>query len=121
MATSRSVPQQTAQIFSPLAGQKRAGLRLSQIGQDTESPQDVRTIEQNTRCGNKRQNQADLIGEVDVIYPVPSRGCYVKESYQGRQDSRELWKTLSPPRSMPIPMSPPAPGSCPKSPIFSIR
>src|SRR5712691_4756286 len=38
MVTSRSVPQQTAQIFSPLAGQKRAALRFSQIGQDTESP-----------------------------------------------------------------------------------
>jgi len=33
--TSRSVPQQTAQIFSPLAGQNRAALRFSQIGQDT--------------------------------------------------------------------------------------
>jgi hypothetical protein len=32
------VPQQTAQIVSPLAGQKRAGLRFSQIGQDTKSP-----------------------------------------------------------------------------------
>src|SRR5229473_2342683 len=57
MVTSRSVPQQTAQIFSPLAGQKRAALRFSQIGQDTESPQNVRTVQQNTRCGIKRQNQ----------------------------------------------------------------
>src|SRR6266436_409718 len=38
MVTSRSVPQQTAQIFSPFAGQNRAALRFSQIGQDTESP-----------------------------------------------------------------------------------
>src|SRR5205085_10364907 len=37
MVTSRSVPQQTAQIFSPLAGQKRFGLRFSQMGQDTGS------------------------------------------------------------------------------------
>ncbi|PYU53431.1 MAG: hypothetical protein DMG48_01570 [Acidobacteria bacterium] len=44
MVTSRSVPQQTAQIFSPLAGQKRAGLRLSQIGQDTEYPLPSRII-----------------------------------------------------------------------------
>jgi hypothetical protein len=28
------------------------------MGQDTESPQNVRTIQQNTRCGKKRQNQA---------------------------------------------------------------
>src|SRR6266852_8360380 len=38
MVTSRSVPHQTAQIFSPFAGQNRAALRFSQIGQDTESP-----------------------------------------------------------------------------------
>jgi hypothetical protein len=33
MVTSRSVPQQTAQIFSPLAGQNRSAFRLLQIGQ----------------------------------------------------------------------------------------
>jgi hypothetical protein len=33
MLTSRSVPQQTAQIFSAFAGQKRPGLRFWQIGQ----------------------------------------------------------------------------------------
>src|SRR5258705_12947124 len=38
MVTSRSVPQQTAQIFSPFAGQNRAAFRFSQIGQNTESP-----------------------------------------------------------------------------------
>jgi hypothetical protein len=32
------VPQQTAQIFSALAGQKRPGLRFSQIGQSMETP-----------------------------------------------------------------------------------
>jgi hypothetical protein len=58
MVISRSVPQQTAHIFSPLAGQKRAGLRFSQMGQDTESPRHVKTVQQNTRSGNKRQNQA---------------------------------------------------------------
>lgn len=68
MVTSRSVPQQTAQIFSPLAGQKRAALRLSQMGQDTKSPQDVRIVQQNTRCGNKRQNrQAEAVGELERI------------------------------------------------------
>lgn len=55
MVTSRSVPQQTAQIFSPLAGQKRAALRFSQMGQDTESPHSSRTIEQNTLRHSKRQ------------------------------------------------------------------
>src|ERR1700694_5693867 len=68
MVTSRSVPQQTAQIFSPLAGQKRAALRFSQMGQDTESPQNVRTVQQNTRCGNKRQSrQAEVLGELERI------------------------------------------------------
>jgi len=33
MVTSRSVPQSTAQIFSPLAGQYRSARRLLQIGQ----------------------------------------------------------------------------------------
>jgi|ERR1700687_3302699 len=66
MVTSRSVPQQTAQIFSPLAGQKRAALRFSQMGQDTESPQNVWIVQQNTRCGNKRQNrQAEVLGELE--------------------------------------------------------
>jgi hypothetical protein len=34
MLTSRSVPQQTEQMFSPLAGQNLFTLRLLQIGQD---------------------------------------------------------------------------------------
>jgi hypothetical protein len=38
MLTSRSVQQQTAQIFSALAGQKRPGLRFWQIGQFTNDP-----------------------------------------------------------------------------------
>ena len=33
MLISRSVPQHTAQIFSPFAGQERPGLRFSHIGQ----------------------------------------------------------------------------------------
>src|SRR3981189_3053331 len=68
MVTSRSVPQQTAQIFSPLAGQKRAALRFSQMGQDTESPRHVRTVQQNTRGSNKRQSrQAEVLGELERI------------------------------------------------------
>jgi hypothetical protein len=55
--TSRSVPQQTAQIFSPFAGQKRTALRFSQIGQDTESPHSSRTIEQDTLRRCKRQKR----------------------------------------------------------------
>jgi hypothetical protein len=38
MVTSRPVPQQTAQMVSPLAGQNRAPLRFSQIGQDKMAP-----------------------------------------------------------------------------------
>jgi hypothetical protein len=33
MVTSRSLPQQMAQIFSPFAGQNRLGGRFSQMGQ----------------------------------------------------------------------------------------
>jgi hypothetical protein len=36
--TSRSRPQQTAQIFSPIAGQNRFGGRFSQIGQLIHTP-----------------------------------------------------------------------------------
>src|SRR6266436_2676247 len=56
MVTSRPVPQQTAQILSPLAGQKRSGLRFSQIEQDTNSPLQSKADQQNTRCVHKRQN-----------------------------------------------------------------
>ncbi len=41
MVTSRSVPQQTAQILSAFAGQKRPGLRFWQIGQVTNDPLEV--------------------------------------------------------------------------------
>src|SRR5437764_5473959 len=58
MVTSRSLPQQTAQIFSALAGQKRSALRFSQIGQDTKSPQRVKTVQQNTLSKDKRQKPA---------------------------------------------------------------
>src|SRR5438445_6345570 len=57
MVTSRPVPQQTAQIFSPLAGQKRAGLRFSQTGQNTNSPRQIRAIQQNTPSDDKRQKR----------------------------------------------------------------
>src|SRR5215472_7144111 len=55
MVTSRSFPQQTAQIFSALAGQKRSALRFSQMGQDTKSPQCAKTVQQNTLRNSKRQ------------------------------------------------------------------
>jgi hypothetical protein len=38
MVTSRSVPQHTAQIFSPFAGQNRFGFRFPQMGQFNASP-----------------------------------------------------------------------------------
>ncbi|PYU69116.1 MAG: hypothetical protein DMG49_14195 [Acidobacteria bacterium] len=53
MVTSRSVPQQTAQIFSPLAGQKRAALRFPQIGQDTGIPFGLFVTKQNTPSPSK--------------------------------------------------------------------
>jgi hypothetical protein len=53
--TSRSVPQQTAQIFSPLAGQNRSAFRFSQIGQDTEAPHSGGTNQQNTLQPKKTQ------------------------------------------------------------------
>lgn len=37
MVTSRSVPQQIEQMFSPLAGQNRFALRFWQMGQDKQS------------------------------------------------------------------------------------
>ncbi|PYT79056.1 MAG: hypothetical protein DMG40_17995 [Acidobacteria bacterium] len=55
MVTSRSLPQQTAQIFSALAGQKRSALRFSQIGQDTDAPQGMKTVQQNTLGNSKTQ------------------------------------------------------------------
>ena len=44
MLTSRSVPQQTAQIFSAFAGQKRPGLRFWQIGQFKISPEEQQKL-----------------------------------------------------------------------------
>jgi len=63
------VPQQTAQIFSPLTGQKRAGLRFSQIGQDTEFPHSFRTIEQDTLRRSKRQKAVNDGSRQDEIDP----------------------------------------------------
>jgi hypothetical protein len=74
MVTSRSVPQQTAQIFSPLAGQRRSALRFSQMGQDKQSPQNVRTVQQNTLRGNKRQNQAGG-GKAEIRRHAAPRRC----------------------------------------------
>src|SRR6267154_1102613 len=69
MVTSRSVPQQTAQIFSPFAGQNRAALRFSQIGQGTESPMtpcgrsaeyaaEAKITKDDVRTGEERQDAA---------------------------------------------------------------
>ena len=56
METSRSVPQQTAQIFSPFAGQNLAAFRFRQIGQDTVAPRAPETNQQNTPATAKRPN-----------------------------------------------------------------
>src|SRR6266403_1798402 len=67
MVTSRSVPQQTAQIFSPFAGQNRAALRFSQIGQGTESPERQRVVQQNTPRGWKAQKtMCDRVRNVKI-------------------------------------------------------
>src|SRR5258708_12915762 len=74
MVTSRSVPQQTAQIFSPLAGQKRAALRFSQIGQNTESPKAMRTIQQNTpRRGKRQKAEREGSGHDDFVLEAAGR------------------------------------------------
>jgi hypothetical protein len=54
IVTSRPVPQQTAQIVSPLAGQKRVPLRFSQIGQTTDAPSGSKN-RKNTPRERKRQ------------------------------------------------------------------
>jgi hypothetical protein len=59
MVTSRPVPQQTAQIVSPLAGQNRAPLRFSQMGQIKNPPIGM-LEEQNTRGQAKSQNRKAL-------------------------------------------------------------
>src|SRR5258708_40232761 len=75
MVTSRSVPQQTAQIFSPLAGQKRAALRFSQMGQDKESPKSMRTIQQNTlRCGKRQRAEREASGHDDFVLEAAGGG-----------------------------------------------
>src|ERR1700704_3367768 len=58
MVTSRSVPQQMAQIFSPFAGQNREAFRFSQTGQSTESPRRQTAVQQNTPRGRKSQKAA---------------------------------------------------------------
>jgi len=58
MVTSLIGAAANGAIFSAFGGAEAGGLRFSQIGQDTESPQNGTTVQQNTRCSNKRQNQA---------------------------------------------------------------
>ena len=76
MVTSRSLPQQTAQIFSALAGQKRSPLRFSQIGQDTESPQRAKTIQQNTLSRDKRQKPQSGLRPIVILAGGNFSGCY---------------------------------------------
>jgi hypothetical protein len=57
METSRSLPQQTAQIFSPLAGQNLSALRFSQIGQITAAPGQTNANQQSTPATIKNQNR----------------------------------------------------------------
>jgi len=67
MVTSRCVPQQTAQIFSPLAGQKRAVLRFSQIGQFNRLPRDC------SETGNLIATQQDTTGWSEKQNARPGR------------------------------------------------
>src|SRR5437016_4842224 len=57
MVTSRPVPQQTAQMDSPFAGQYRDGFRFSQIGHATESSLDYK---QNNRQLKRIKSQRML-------------------------------------------------------------
>jgi len=50
------LPQHTAQIFSPFAGQNLSALRFSQIGQDTAAPSDSQANQQSNSPEVKRQN-----------------------------------------------------------------
>jgi len=77
MVTSRSVPQQTAQIFSALAGQKRPGLRLLQIGQSTNDP-----LEQTNLQGLKPK--ATGLSSVGAGAPTP---WVRRKSIERRKDS----------------------------------
>jgi hypothetical protein len=69
MVTSRSLPQHTAQIFSSFAGQKRSALRLSQMGQDTKSPQrEGRPAEYaEERQNTKSRDQWTLSSNAEII------------------------------------------------------
>ena len=62
MVTSRPVPQQMAQMVSPFAGQKRLGLRFSQIGQDTRLPE-CNAIKQNTLAEGRIKVELRARGE----------------------------------------------------------
>jgi hypothetical protein len=62
MVTSRPVPQQTAQIVSPLAGQNRAPLRFSQMGQIKNPP--IGMLEkQNTRGPGKKPKPQGAVSD----------------------------------------------------------
>ena len=78
MVTSRSVPQQTAQIFSALAGQKRSAFLFSQIGQDKASPE--QTGEKSIAQSGKYKTCRNL-GRNDFVVE-PSRG----DSQEDRSD-----------------------------------
>ena len=61
--TSRSVPQQTAQIFS--------ALRFWQIGQDTASLKEKIALQQNTLRSVKKQNASCVKGMARFIPQLP--------------------------------------------------
>src|ERR1700737_3572433 len=58
MVTSRPVPQQTAQMVSPFAGQKRAPFRFSQTGQATTAPKKSRHYDTPAARKEKTSSQA---------------------------------------------------------------
>jgi len=63
------LPQHTAQIFSAFAGQKRSAFRLSQMGQDTKSPQceDSPAEYAEERQKTKSRDQCTLSSNAEII------------------------------------------------------
>src|SRR5579871_308006 len=85
METSRSVPQQTAQIFSPFAGQKRPSFLFSQIGQGKSYPRSGRWEEY--RAIGEKQNCDPESGHDDFVMETPRRNGQQKGADDAQRES----------------------------------
>src|SRR5579863_6622760 len=83
MVTSRSVPQQTAPIFSPLAGQYRTALRFSQIEQFNGIPQPANVTGSISPRAKKTKTKA-WSGHDDFLLKAP-RGDYQQKRAHGEE------------------------------------